>query len=268
MAAILSLLDELEASATFFLLGMTAKNYPGLVEEVASRGHEIACHGYSHVPAFRQTRNEFYRDVQAALSIIGELTGRQPAGYRAPIFSITRDTPWAFDVLAELGFAWDSSLHDSPRSARRLGGIPRTPCRLRTAEGRELWEFPIAVWTVRGLTVPLGGGSYWRVFPWPLLERGLVRRSAEASGGALYFHPYEFDPEPLRVELSGPVPPAQRLRALQRTMRASPFRARIPRGLRRLSRGFQLTSYEDAYEDLTARYGGSARSLSGEGVLV
>jgi polysaccharide deacetylase family protein (PEP-CTERM system associated) len=266
--AILSLLDELDASATFFLVGMTAKNYPRLVEQVAGRGHEIACHGYAHVPAFRQTRSEFSRDLQEALAIIGELTGREPDGYRAPVFSITRDTPWVFDVLAELGFAWDSSLHDSPRIAGRLGGIPGAPFRLRTAEGRELWEFPIAVWPLRGLTVPLGGGSYWRVFPWALLERGLVRRSAEASGGALYFHPYEFDPEPLRVELSGRSPLALRLRALQRTMRASPLRARIPRSLRRLDRWFRLTSYEDAFEDLTATYGGCTRSLSGEGVLV
>ena len=265
---ILSLLEEIATSATFFLLGMTAKNYPRLVEQVVSRGHEIACHGHAHIPAFRQTRSDFRRDVQEALAIIGDLTGRTPAGYRAPIFSITRDAPWVFDVLAELGFAWDSSLHDSPRIARRLEGIPVAPCRLRTTEGRELWEFPIAVWSVRGVTVPLGGGSYWRVFPWAVLERGLVRRSAQAAGGALYFHPYEFDPQPLRVELSEGSPPGMRLRALQRSLRASPLRARIPRSLRRLGRWFRLTSYEDAYEELTATHSGSTRSLSGEGVLV
>lgn len=267
--AIFELLEDLDATATFFLVGMTAKNYPALVEEMVARGHEVACHGYAHVPVRLQTREEFRADVEAALATIEQLARRRPAGYRAPVFSITRDTPWAFDVLAELGFSWDSSQHDSPRIGRRLAGIPATPFVLQTPAGRELWEFPIAVWRTRRLAVPVGGGSYWRVLPWRLLERGLVDRGASAAGAALYFHPYEFDPEPLRVELPPGASTGQRLRGLQRRMRASPLRARIPRALRRLGRQqFRLTSYENAYEELTARYAGRTRSLSGEGVLV
>jgi polysaccharide deacetylase family protein (PEP-CTERM system associated) len=266
--AVLAVLDELGATATFFVLGMTAKNYPHVVAEIVRRGHELACHGYAHVQVFRQTRTEFHDDVLAAVETIGELAETRPVGFRAPVFSITRETRWAFDVLAELGFTWDSSLHDTPRLRRRLGGIPETPFRIRTADGAELWEFPIAVWHARRMTVPVGGGSYWRVLPWRALERGLVRRGPAAAGAALYFHPYEFDPEPLRVELPGAIPVRQRARALQRAARASPLRARIPLNLRRLARHFRLTSYRDAYEELTASSDGGPRTLSREGVLV
>lgn len=267
--AIFDLLEELDATATFFLVGMTAKNYPVLVEEMVGRGHEVACHGYAHVPVRLQTPEEFRADVEAALVTIERLARRRPVGYRAPVFSITRETAWALDVLAELGFSWDSSQHDSPRIRRRLAGIPSTPFALETPAGRVLWEFPIAVWRTGRWAVPVGGGSYWRVLPWRLLERGLVDRGASAAGAALYFHPYEFDPEPLRVELPPGASTGQHLRGLQRRLRASPLRARIPRALRRLGRQqVRLTSYENAYEELTARYAGRTKSLSGEGVLV
>src|SRR5690349_13789297 len=123
-AVLLDRLDSLGATATFFFLGVTARRYPELVGEIVARGHEPACHGFAHERVYRQTRAEFEQDVGAAAELIEALCGRRPVCYRAPAFSITRDTPWAFEVLAGLGFRFDSSLHDSPRIPDRIRGIP------------------------------------------------------------------------------------------------------------------------------------------------
>ena len=162
---VLDFLDRIDVKATFFVLGMCARNYPALVSELAERGHEIASHGTAHARVYAQTRDEFRADLEESIAQLEELTGRRPTGYRAPAFSINRDTLWAYDVLAELGFRYDSSQHDSPRIPRRIEGIPGDAYRLRLDSGGELWEFPITVGRIGGRTVPIGGGGYWRVFP-------------------------------------------------------------------------------------------------------
>ncbi len=124
MHALLSLLDELKAGATFFLLGMTVENYPRAIAEIAERGYEIGSHGYAHARVYTQTEAEFRADIERSIEVIGEATGRNPAGYRAPAFSINRDTPWAYDVLAELGLRYDSSQYESPRIPNRISPVP------------------------------------------------------------------------------------------------------------------------------------------------
>ena len=119
-AAIFELLDELSAKVTFFVLGMTAERYPDLVRAIAAKGHELACHGYVHRRVPNQSRDEFHADVVRCADLLEELGGKRPLGYRAPAFSITRETPWAYDVLAELGFRYDSSQYDSPRIGNRI----------------------------------------------------------------------------------------------------------------------------------------------------
>src|SRR2546430_9912299 len=138
---------------------MTVRRYPELAREIASRGHEPACHGFAHERVFRQTREEFAGDVGASAALIEETCGRRPLVYRAPAFSINRDTPWAYDVLAELGFRYDSSQYDSPKIPDRIGAIPPTPYRLLLAGGAELWGLPISVAELAGPRVPIGGGS-------------------------------------------------------------------------------------------------------------
>src|SRR5436190_1462022 len=193
---VLDLLDSLRAKATFFVLGMTARNYPDRIRELASRGHDIAAHGFGHTPVHSQSPEDFRRDVERSLDLIASLTGRRPLGYRAPAFSLARDTPWAFEVLAELGLRYDSSLYDSPRHRRRLAGIPAAPCRIELPSGRELWELPVAVARWGPLRLPVGGGSYWRVLP-PGLLQACLDRGAASEWLPLYFHPYQCDDRPL-----------------------------------------------------------------------
>jgi polysaccharide deacetylase family protein (PEP-CTERM system associated) len=248
---LLDLLDELAARATFFFLGMTLANYPELGREIVERGHDPASHGYAHVRVYEQTRDEFRSDVERSLETIEDVTGIRPRTYRAPAFSITRKTRWAYEVLAELGFRCDSSQYDSPRIPERIAAIPDRPYRLQLT-GAELWELPVATWGV----LPIGGGSYWRLLPARVIERGLHEHSA------LYFHPYEFAREPLRAAGS----PGFRTAALSRWRNTG--RGLITRRLRHVARRYRLVSYDQAYDDIARRHGTRTRALSAQGVLV
>jgi polysaccharide deacetylase family protein (PEP-CTERM system associated) len=257
---VLALLDELGLRATFFVLGMCARNYPAAVREIAARGHELGSHGYQHIPVQEQTREDFRRDVEASAELVESLAGRRPVGYRAPAFSITRSCAWAFELLADLGFAYDSSQYDTPRLPNRLLGIPDEPYRLEVRPGKELLEFPIAVGRWRGKRIPIGGGTYWRVLPQRVLFGALRGAATPHTAPVLYFHPYELDPEPLRTA-GGP-----RARAAANVLYWNARRGRIARLLRAVAAEFELLSHERYLE----RAGSEARtrSLSDEGAIV
>jgi polysaccharide deacetylase family protein (PEP-CTERM system associated) len=240
-AHLLDLLDELDAKATFFLLGMTVAQHREVVAEVVRRGHEAASHGYTHARVYDQTRDEFRADVERSVEAIADATGQQPVAYRAPAFSINRRTPWAYEVLAAAGFRYDSSQYDSPRVPDRLGDIPKEPYRLG-----ELWELPVA-----------GGGSYWRVLP--------PRNLGELA--VLYFHPYEFGPA-LRAELPSSATTKQRLAAAKVVAWRNAGRSLVERRLRQVARTHRLVSYHQAYGDIDRLYGTRSRALSPQGVLV
>jgi peptidoglycan/xylan/chitin deacetylase (PgdA/CDA1 family) len=240
-AYLLDLLDELGARATFFLLGMTVANHRELVTEIVRRGHEPACHGHAHSRVYEQNADEFRADLERAVETIADATGEPPVAYRAPAFSINRRTLWAYDILCESGFRYDSSQYDSPRVPERLGDIPAEPYRLGG-----LWELPVT-----------GGGAYWRVLP----PRNL------RDFAVLYFHPYEFGPA-LHAELPRDARAKQRLTAAKIVLWRNAGRGLVERRLRQVARTHRLVSYHQAYGDIDRLYGARTRALSPEGVLV
>src|SRR5262249_25032169 len=100
---LLDLLDYAGVRATFFILGWVAERHPDLVREVDARGHEVACHGYSHRMIQRLSRPEFLADAVRAKNTLEDATGRRVRGYRAPTFSVMRETLWCLEVLCEIG---------------------------------------------------------------------------------------------------------------------------------------------------------------------
>jgi polysaccharide deacetylase family protein (PEP-CTERM system associated) len=248
--ALLALFDELGARATFFVLGMAARAHPELVTRVLERGHEIGCHGDAHLPVHAQTPEEFTADLRAARATIEDLTGRTPVGYRAPAFSITGScADWAHRILADEGFAYDASQHDSPALRDRVDGTDASPHRLAAG----LWEFPIAVWRMgrAGARIPVGGASYWQLLPTPVLVKGLERAGPLAG---LYLHPNELDPEALHAQLPAGARPGQRAQAKLREVQRNGARRRAPGVLRAIARRFELIPYGEAH----ARLNGSA----------
>lgn len=183
--------------ATFFVLGWVAERYPNIVRELYAAGHEIACHGLSHELIYRQTAAVFREETVRAKTLLEDLTGAPVRGYRAATYSIVRDTLWALDVLAELGFEYDSSIFPVRHDLYGIPDAPRTPHRV--ASGR-LLEVPLTTVKIAGQQLPCSGGGYFRLLPYKLFKWALRRVNEHDRMPVIFYsHPWEIDPSQPRV---------------------------------------------------------------------
>lgn len=196
---LLNLFEQNNLKGTFFVLGWVAERYRDLIKEIAQRGHEIASHGYSHRLVYQQAPSVFKEETARSKQILEDLIQQPVKGYRAASYSITRDSFWALDILAELGFEWDSSIFPVHHDRYGVPGSPRAPYRIRTRNGAELIEFPLTTAKVMGQTLPAAGGGYFRLYPY-WLSRALLQRASREGSAIFYLHPWEVDPEQPRVE--------------------------------------------------------------------
>jgi polysaccharide deacetylase family protein (PEP-CTERM system associated) len=223
---------------SFFVLAWIAKRFPDLIRRIKGEGHEIACHGYAHQLIYKQSKEEFRKDIRKAKSILEDITGDEVIGYRAPSYSITNNSKWAFEVLVEEGFKYDSSIFpirhdfygmpDAPRfpfiiylngnssyefsmlnfeskaaapqyrnTATRQNSItPNSELRTR----QSLLEFPLSTVRLLRQNLAISGGGYFRLFPYPLIKKGLKRiNEKEQRPFIFYIHPWEIDPEQPRI---------------------------------------------------------------------
>lgn len=194
---LLNLLDAAGIRATFFVLGWVAERHPLLVREIDRRGHEVACHGYGHRMIHRMTRREFAEDVARAKGVLEAILGVPIIGYRAPTFSVVRETLWSLAVLREAGFRYDSSIYPIRHDRYGIPDAPRFPHRRTAGDGGEIVEFPPSTVALLGLRLPVGGGGYFRLFPYRATRWALRRlNSVEGQPAMVYLHPWEVDPAP------------------------------------------------------------------------
>jgi len=199
MDRILSLLDRRQARATFFWLGWVAEHHPALVRRCVDAGHEIASHGYEHLFLEDLGRTRFVEDLARTERALVAAGAPHPIGFRASTFSLSRSTWWAFDVLVERGYLYDSSVH--PVSHPTYGvpdfepGISRVE-----AAGGSIVEFPVATWRALGRNWPVGGGGYFRLLPLWATRGALASLAESGRPAALYLHPWELDPDQPRVD--------------------------------------------------------------------
>lgn len=196
---LLDLIERQGVKGTFFILGWVAGRYPGLVKRIVDRGHEPACHSYWHRLVFELSREEFREDTVMAKDAIEQAAGERICGYRAPSFSITRRSWWAFDVLAELGFRYDSSVFPVRHDVYGVPDAPRAPFVVKTPHGPIL-EYPLSTFRIgTGPNLPVAGGGYLRLLPFWYTHFGVRRAWSEGLSVITYIHPWEIDPEQPRV---------------------------------------------------------------------
>lgn len=194
----LDLFDAHQAKATFFTLGWVAERDPGLVREIVARGHELASHGYDHTKVNQQTRAAFREDTARTKKLLEDISGAAVTGYRAAGFSIDQSTPWAHEVLAEIGHAYSSSSH--PIAHDHYGDPAARRDRHRPVEGADFVEAPVATVDLFGKRISCAGGGRFRVSPTALSKALIKRAAASLDGPAIFFfHPWEIDPEQPRI---------------------------------------------------------------------
>ncbi len=179
---------------TFFVLGLAAEKAPDMVRAIADAGHEVQSHGYGHELVYTLTPDQFRADLERARKLLEDITGRRIYAYRAPAFSIRVENLWALDVIVETGHTYDSSVFPVVMKRYGIEGAPWHPYKLRTPAGYDLIELPVACYRIVGRRVPVGGGGYFRLFPYFVIRAALRQMNAASQPATIYMHPYEYDP--------------------------------------------------------------------------
>jgi polysaccharide deacetylase family protein (PEP-CTERM system associated) len=194
---ILTLLDECDVKGTFFVQGRVAEAFPRLPEDLVREGHEIQSHGYSHRPLSQMGRNELRTELERSKRSVEDAAGVKVTAFRAQDFSIVERNLWALELLAEVGFAIDSSIFPMRTPRYGISGWEVGPHRISFRNEASLLEVPVAVWEVGRWRIPVAGGGYFRLLPLPLLTRAIRSISAQKRPPIIYCHPYEFNPTEL-----------------------------------------------------------------------
>jgi len=235
---LLDVLERHRARGTFFTLGVVATRHPRIVRAVVERGHELASHGWDHTPVWTLGPDGFRADVRRAKTALEQASGRRVRGYRAPNYSIRPDTPWAWPILHEEGFAYDSSVYPVIHDRYGFPDAPRFPHVVRT-DGGDLWEVPIGTARFAGTNLPFGGG-FLRFLPLTLVRAAVASvNRVDRRPAVLYVHPWELDPHQPRPAM----PWHHRVRHYAGLATAE-------RKLDRLLAEFRFTSIERAFEPL------------------
>jgi len=187
---ILTILDAHKIKATFFILGYLAEKQPGIVSMISGAGHEIASHGYWHKLVYRLTPQEFREDVTRSKVAIESITKKKVRGYRAPFFSIVKDSLWALEILNDLGFDYDSSIFPMKNF---LYGIPDADGNIYKISGTNMTEFPLSVLKISGFRFPVCGGFYLRSLPYWISACGIRSFNRKGHPAVVYMHPWELD---------------------------------------------------------------------------
>jgi polysaccharide deacetylase family protein (PEP-CTERM system associated) len=251
---LLDLLALEEVKGTFFVLGLVAERFPGLVRDIEDRGHEVASHGFSHRPVHGMTPEQFRGDLKRSLAAIGAAARGPVLGYRAPDFSIPARSLWALRIIAEEGFKYDSSIF--PIAGPRYGireAFP-SPHLVRCGDDISLVEFPMTTTEYLGYRLPAAGGGYFRVWPYFHTRLAIARLNRRGHPATSYFHPYETDPDELR---RSPFPIPLALRLSQGLGRSG-----VPRRLRRLLGDFAWGPARDRLGEAASLTGGRVLDLT------
>ncbi len=199
---LLDLFDEYQFKATFFILGWVAERKQDLVLEIARRGHEVACHGYSHQLVYNQSPDVFRQETVLAKKILEDITQQPVLGYRAASYSITEKSQWALDILAESGFIYDSSIFPVRHDRYGMPDTPEHPYRLTTPAGHSIIEFPLSTVKIINYSLPIAGGGYFRLYPYWLSKMGLKQINRQQKQFIFYLHPWEIDPDQPKIAAS------------------------------------------------------------------
>lgn len=187
---LLAVLGDFQARATFFVQGMVAKKFPDLLFAIDGAGHELATHGYSHQPVNRMTKEQFRDELKRSMDLISTVVGKEVIGFRAPDFSIDEESFWAFGVMRECGIRYDSSIFPVRTSRYGIDGFSTTPIYMNEFD---VFEIPMSTVPVFGRLVPIGGGGYFRLLPFPITNYFIRKMNCQDTRCITYFHPYELN---------------------------------------------------------------------------
>jgi polysaccharide deacetylase family protein (PEP-CTERM system associated) len=198
---LLELFHRKKCQATFFTLGWVAKNHPGIIKKIVAQGHEIATHGNMHKMITKMSAQEFELDLGESVKILEDVSGQKIYGFRAPTFSVVKETLWSFRIMQKLGLVYDSSVYPIWHDRYGIPDAPRFSYKVLENNGESLTEFPMSTIKFMGKNIPFGGGGYLRIYPNWLTRKGIKKVNKEGIPAIMYIHPWEFDSGQQKIKL-------------------------------------------------------------------
>jgi len=198
---ILRLLDDYSIHATFFWLGWIAERHKSLLRRCCNAGHEIASHGYHHVLPHKVGPELFKDDIDRTKKILEDIIGKQVLGFRVAGFGIKENIRWAFNIIKEVGYEYDSSVFPARREHKSMFISTKGPYMIPTEAG-PLAEIPVSTTEFCGLRLFFFGGGYLRLSPTRLIQWGIKRLQKAGAPLIVYVHPREIDSDHPRLPLS------------------------------------------------------------------
>ena len=228
--------------ATFFVLGNVAEDIPEIVKEIASRGHEIGSHGYSHRHIHRLSTKETVKEISDSKKLLEDTIGNRVYGFRAPFFSITTHQKHILHALADAGYLYDSSIFPTWRFKLRghdiYGDVHIPPYIHRCEMG--IIEYPTSTLKVKRWRIPALGGGYFRIYPLVVTKLILAALQNDQHRGMVYLHPYE---------IGGNYPKISQLSLIER-QRFCMGMKRVANRLRLLINEFSFGAIEDVLKEV------------------
>lgn len=202
---ILSILKETNNKATFFVLGYVAERFQNLIKKIDDEGHEVASHGYQHKRILEQTPQEFEKDLLKSIKILEKITGKKIKGYRAPQFTIVKETLWALDIIRKNGLKYDSSIFPVKTPLYGISNSPLYPCCIpndKNSSKKPLLEIPLSVYKIPFIKkkIPIAGGFYLRFLPYFFIKHAIKKINKNGNVAVCYIHPWELDPEKPKIK--------------------------------------------------------------------
>ncbi|MCC7202310.1 MAG: DUF3473 domain-containing protein [Nitrospirae bacterium] len=233
--SILAILRQHNVKATFFVLGWVAERHPDLIRGIHAQGHEVACHGYAHKLIYSQTPDQFKEDLRRSRRILEDIIGEKVIGYRAPSYSITKDSLWALDILISEGFLYDSSIFPIMHDRYGIPDGARFIYEIGSGNGQTITEIPLSTVVFLKKNIPIAGGGYMRLLPYSFIRWGIQKINLKENKPAIiYLHPWEIDVEQPRLQGS-----------LLSKFRHYVNLAKMERNLRYLLRDFRFAPVRD-----------------------
>ena len=198
----LDMLDEEGVKATFFCVAEVAEENADILREIVRRGHALGCHGLDHELLTGKTAEQFAAEAAEAKAIIERAAQHPVTGYRASCFTMDRRK---LDIARALGYTYDSS---KIRFAQHP--LYRDLDLFDFSEAEDLVhvlgdfsEYEIPTLDILGYSIPISGGGYLRLFPYPVMKLLLHLYEKKHDNCLLYVHPFELTnmPLPLPKEL-------------------------------------------------------------------
>ena len=197
---LLEILNRHNVKATWFVLGWVADKFPELIQEISDYGHEISCHSYHHQRVDQLNKEQFKKDTEQAINTLIKSTGKMPFGYRAPSWSINNLNSWAFEVLADLGFVYDSSIFPIKHDIYGWADGPRRDFKMQFESGKTLIELPATTYKLFGKNIPVAGGGYFRHSPYWYTKSIIKSLNKSKQPAIFYIHPWEVNPNLPKIE--------------------------------------------------------------------